>query len=301
MAEYYPERRLVRELFEIPIEKDKTKVMCAIYERWNYLRHFDCKCKSKTTLKLGKTEGLSVGANATFQGSIEKTLGVPGVASLKASLTATVGITVNWTQSKTEELTTECNPPKCGECDITIYQMIREYDLAIYKRGGFFKDGVWDRKWGGLLPEEIGSFTQVADCVEQHPSCKCPPQEIKADYDGRVTVDFGNVCILAPYRLTPQGIDIRIARQVISFPFSEYHEDAAALQSGLRMNFKREWLPAEALFYGGLKGSIFKAVVRIYRDPGSLGSHLPEQILEGSPSSQVAEPKFMKSKDKVSV
>jgi len=114
MAGYYPERRLVREIFEIPIEKDKTKVMCAIYERWNFLGHFDCKCNNKSVMKFGKTEGLSVGANATFQGSIEKTLGVPGVASLKASLTATVGITVNWTQSKTEEFTTIAAHPSAA-------------------------------------------------------------------------------------------------------------------------------------------------------------------------------------------
>jgi hypothetical protein len=294
MAQYYPERRLIRELFEVPIERDKTKVMCAIYERWNFTGHFDCKCNSKNTMRHSKTEGLSVGANATFQGSIEKTLGVPGVATLKASLTATLGITVNWTLSETKELITECTPPKCGSCDIAIYQLIREYDLAIYRRGGFFKDNQWDRKWGGLLPEEINSFTQLADCVEQDPSCKCPPQQTKADYDGRVTVDFGNVCILAPYRLTPKGVDIRIARQVISFPFYAYHENVAALQTGLMMNFAREWLPAETVFYGELNGAVFPAVVQIYRDPGSFGSHLPEQILEGSPSSQVAEPKELK-------
>jgi len=152
-----------------------------------------------------------------------------------------------------------------------------------------------------VLPEEVRSFTQLADCVEQDPSCKCPPQPAKADYDGRVTVDFGDVCLLSPYRLTPKGIDIRIARRVISFPFASYHQDAASLELGLRMNFQREWLPSETLFYGGLKGSVFPAIVRTYRDPGSFGSHLPEHILEGSPSSQIAEPHVVEHNEEVQV
>lgn len=290
MAEYYADRRLIRELFEIPIVPDKIKAMCAIYERWEFRRGFDCKCGNKVTLKLVKTEGLSATASATLQGTIESSLGVSGFASLKASLQATLGLTVNWSQAQTEEFTYECDPPECGSCDIAIYQLVREYDLAVYKRGGFFKTGIWDRKGGASIPELTGFYTEVTDRIEQDEKCKCSPREVRADYDGRVSVDFGNICILAPYRLTQTGIDIRIAKQVISFPFFEQHKAMDLLETGLRMNFQREWLPAESIFYGKLEGDVFEAVVRIYRDPGSFGLPLPEGTLEGSPSSQVAEP-----------
>lgn len=290
MAEYYPERRLIRQLFEIPIVTDKVKVMCAIYERWDFRRAFDCECGNKVTLKLIKTEGLSAAASAALQGSIESSLGVAGFASLKTTLQATVGITVNWSQVQSEEFTYECDPPKCGKRDISIYQLIREYDLAVYKRGGLFKAGVWDRNGGASIPELTGYYTEVTDCIEWSKSCKCPPQETRADYDGRVSVDLGNISILAPYRLTIKGIDIRIARNVISFPFFAYHEAVGSLESGLKMNFRRNWLPSETIFLGRLEGDTFEAVVRIYRDPGLSPSTLPEIILEGSPSNQVAEP-----------
>jgi hypothetical protein len=57
MAEYYPERRQVRELFEVPLEEDKIKAMCAGFERWDFVEGIDCKCGNKSTLKLGKAEG----------------------------------------------------------------------------------------------------------------------------------------------------------------------------------------------------------------------------------------------------
>ncbi len=290
MAEYYPGRRTIRTVFEIPIQKDKIKVLCAIYERWEFRRGFDCKCGNKVTLKLAKTEGLSAGASATLQGSIESSLGVSGIASLKTSLQATVGITVNWSQSQTEEFTYECDPPRCGTCDITIYQLIREYDLSIYKRGGLFKNGVWDRKTGASIPELTGYYTEVTDRVEQSEKCKCPPAETKADYDGRVSIDFGSICLLAPYRITSKGIDIRIARQVISFPFLEYHTAVSSLETGLRMRFEGSFLPAETIFYGRLEGDSFEAIVRVYRDPGSSTSLLPEIVIEGSPSTNVPSP-----------
>ena len=289
MAEYYPERRMIRELFEIPILTDKVKVTCAVYERWDFRRGFDCKCGNKVTLKLIKSEGLSAAASATLQGSIESSLGISGLASLKTTLQATVGITVNWSQVQTEEFTYECDPPKCGICNITIYQLVREYDLAVYKRGGLFKNGVWDRKGGACVPELTGFYTEVPDRVEWSESCKCPPQDVRNDYDGRVAVDLGNVCILAPYRLTTSGIDIRIARNVISFPFLAYHEAVGYLETGLKMDFRRDWLPSEAIFLGNLKGETFEAVVRIFRDLGLSGSILPEVILKGTPSAQVAE------------
>ncbi len=289
MAEYYADRRLIRPLFEIPIVPDKIKVMCAIYERWEFRRGFDCKCGNKVTLKLVKTEGLSAGASATLQGSIESSLGVSGLASLKTSLQANVGLTVNWSQAQSEEFTYECDPPACGSCDILIYQLVRDYDLSIYKKGGLFKASIWDHKAGAAVPELTGFYTQVTDRVEWSEGCKCPAKETRADYDGRVVVDFGNICVLAPYRLTAHGIDIRIAKRVISFPFLAYAKAVGSLETGLKMNFRREWLPDEAIFFGKLQGSTFEAVVRIYRDPGTLGATLPEIILEGS-SSQVAEP-----------
>lgn len=284
MAHYFPERRMVRELFEIPIQENKIKVQCAIFERWEFRKGFDCKCGHKTSLKLGKTEGVSSTVSATIEGSIENTLGPAGLIQLKTSLKGTLGAAVNWTQTQTEELMYECDPPKCGACDLSIYQLMRDYELAIYRRGGIFKSGVWDKKFGGSIPEQIGRYTEVPDCVERYEKCPCPPAESKADYDGRVSIDFGNVCILAPYRLTTKGIDIRLARLVVSFPFYEYHTAVGALETALKMSFQRSFLPSEAIFLGNLEGDSFEADVRIYRDPGASTSDLAEILLQGSPS-----------------
>jgi hypothetical protein len=285
MAHYFPDRRIIRELFKIDIVPNKLYVQCAIYERFEFRKSFNCTCGHKTSMKLSKTEGVSTKISAIIESSVEGALGVSGLAQLKSSIKATLGAEVNWSESRTEELNFECDPPKCGSCDLTIYQLMREHELAIYKKGGgIFRPEFWDKKWSGTIPEEVGSYAEVPDCLEWDEVCKCPPKQLNADYDGRVSVDFGDVCILAPYKFTEEGIKIRLAKLVISFPFYKYAEAVATLQTGLKMTFQRSFLPQEALFLGDLHGESFVGDVRFYRDPGAATQPLEENLLKGSPS-----------------
>jgi hypothetical protein len=285
MAHYFPDRRIIRELFKIDIVPDKLYVQCAIYERFEFRANLPCTCGQKTSKKFSKTQGVSTKISATIATFVEGSLGVAGLAQLKTSIQATLGAEVNWSESRTEETNFECAPPKCGSCDLTIYQLVREHELAIYRKGGgIFRPGFWDKKWSGTIPEEVESYAEVPDCLEWDDKCKCPPRHLNADYDGRVSVDFGDICILAPYKFTDEGIKIRLAKLVVSFPFYKYADAVTTLLTGLTMTFQRSFLPKEALFLGNLQGESYAANVRFYRDPGAATQPLEENLLKGSPS-----------------
>src|SRR5690348_441871 len=109
MAHYFPDRRIIRELFKIDIVPNKLYVQCAIYERFEFRKSFNCTCGHKTSMKLSKTEGVSTKISAIIESSVEGALGVSGLAQLKSSIKATLGAEVNWSESRTEELNFECD------------------------------------------------------------------------------------------------------------------------------------------------------------------------------------------------
>src|SRR5205814_4535455 len=82
-----------------------------------FRKSFNCTCGHKTSMKLSKTEGVSTKISAMIETSVEGALGAAGLAQLKSSIKATLGAEVNWSESRTEELNFECDPPKCGSCD----------------------------------------------------------------------------------------------------------------------------------------------------------------------------------------
>ena len=104
MAHYFPDRRIVRELFKIEIVPDKLFVQCAIFERFEFRKSFNCTCGHKTSMKLSRTEGVSKKISATIETSVEGTLGVTGLAQLKSSIKSSLGAEVNWSDSRTEEV-----------------------------------------------------------------------------------------------------------------------------------------------------------------------------------------------------
>ena len=103
-----------------------------------------------------------------------------------------------------------------------------------------------------------------------------------------MTVVYRSILVIFAFspltKLTDQGINIRLAKLVVSFPFYRYAEAVTGLQTGLKISFKRSFIPQEALFLGDLQGDSFVADVRFYFEPGATTQPLEENILKGSPS-----------------
>src|SRR5258706_14712983 len=112
--------------------------------------------------------------------------------------------------------------PKCGKDELTIYQLVREYELSYFRRGSWpFRSNVWDHKWTKTIIEETEKYDSIPDKTEYDERCGCETKE-SPDYDGRLCFDFDNLSLRVPYKLTLEGFNVRIAEHVISFTFSDY-------------------------------------------------------------------------------
>ena len=277
MPHYFPDRRKVRDLFWIPLKSKREKVSCAIYERWQFRKSVTCYCGAIGTVTYSKSKGVSETVSETLEHTIESSIGPVGIASVKAAIKQSISHQVNWSKTETEQASFPCNPPKCGRSETTIYELFREYELALYRRGWMpFRDEVWDRKWSYTVPEETGSYVGVPDTVEWDPLCRC---ETKAspEYDGRLSIDLGSLSLLVPYKQTTNGMDVRISNLVISFPFHDYKRALYGLEHGLNLPIRREFLPDALIFMGGLQGESWEANARVYKDEGT---QLPVSLVD---------------------
>src|ERR1035437_9331717 len=283
MAHYFGDRRKIRDTFWVVMKSGREKIECTIFERWAFEKSEVCYCGVEGTIKVSKSRGISQTTSTTIESTIEGSIGPLGLAQLKSAIKTSLGCEVNWRKAESEEASFPCKPPKCGRSETTIYQLIRDYELAGYSRGFLFRKNVWDRKWAYIVPEETGSYAGVPDFVEWDERCKCSPRA-SPDFDGRLSVDLGTLSLLLPYQLTPDGIKIRISNLVVSFPFFKHSAAVGALEHGLNITVERSFLPPALVFLGSLAGMTFEADARIYRDAGTKSSETAEPRLVAHPS-----------------
>jgi len=269
MAQYFTGRRKAGEQFEVKVS-DHKKVLCTVFKLWEERPGYECACGQKRKITVEKTWGISKKVSETIESTLESSLGVEGVASLKSEITGTTSHEVEWTYHETETEEFECNAPQCGCHQVRIAQLVYEYDLLCYERGWIFRRDVWDRKWAKTIPERTQLISSWDDTTEHDPRCKdCKPKEIPA-FDGRLSIDFGRLCIHPQYAMNASQLKIRVGKVGISYPVRSYHNTTRALEEGgLVMTFPRDFIDPPLLYLSGLDGKEVKGKVRVYSDSGT--------------------------------
>jgi hypothetical protein len=269
VAQYFTGRRKVGEQFEVKISSHK-KLLCTVFKLWEDRPGYECACGQKRKITVEKTWGISKKVSETIESTLESSFGADGVASLKSEIKGTTNHEVEWTyhEMQTEEF--ECKAPECGCHEVRIAQLVYEYELVCYERGRIFHRDVWDRRWEKTIPELTQSISSWDDTTEYDPRCKdCKSKEVPA-FDGRLSIDFGRLCMLPPYEMNPNELKIRVGKVGISYPMVSYHNTARVLEDGgLVMTFPRDFIDPPLLYLSGLEGKEVKGRVRVYSDSGT--------------------------------
>jgi hypothetical protein len=290
MSDYHVDRRNVQESFWIELTKEK-KAHCTIFERWAFERAESALCGTPGHIKIGRTEEQSKSVSSTIETSIESSIGPMGLLSLKSGIKATCGYEVNWNRGKSEEVSYDINPPKCGCTKLAIYQKIREYEVQVYCLGGpVFRKKVWDLAWANTVVEALGEYVGIPTTQDWDEMCKCDVKPAPSEFDGRLSLDLGAVNLLVPYQITADKLEIRIERLNVVFPIHNYLPALMELHGhGLTLTLKRSFIPPIFLFLGKLEGETFEAKTRIYEDAGTR-SREPEvpYVITGAMAEDIA-------------
>ena len=255
------------------LRSGKEILQCTIFERWiDTDSGCAVHCGDEATAEAEKTTGISEKSVETIEASVESSIGITGLAQLKSQLKGVLGYEVNWNKSVTTKMTYPCKAPKCGSYELTIYQLVRDYELTYFRRGSWpFKSDVWDRKWTKTITEETEKYDAVPDRREYDERCQCSPKD-SPDYDGRLCFDFGDLSLRVPYKLTPEGFTVRLAEHVVSFTFTDYSAGIRRLDDKLNISVPTKVIPEPLLFLSGIEGAEIEATVYKYVDLSSLPS-----------------------------
>ncbi|MGA8940259.1 MAG: hypothetical protein WB439_13940 [Acidobacteriaceae bacterium] len=264
MAEYFPGRRLVRNRFAAVVFPGKLRVDCTIYERWEFRIEGSCSCDHEAPVEYEKTRGVSKTSSVTVEKTLEALVGAPGLMQIKGALRESLGVEVNWSGSETERFSDVCKAPKCGRATLVIYQLVREYELLIWRRGQYpYGPNVWKQN-AELVSENVSSYTAVPETTRWDKRCGCD-EVASPEFDGRLSIDMGELCLLVPYKIQPEVLQVQIANIGVSFPFMQA-EGAQQLEMGLRLPMERRFLSPALQFFANLSSESLEVEAHIFRE-----------------------------------
>ncbi|HKB68287.1 MAG TPA: hypothetical protein VKC61_20670 [Pyrinomonadaceae bacterium] len=270
MAHYFPGRRQVGDKIQLNLDSGKARLDCCIFEYWlDNMPGCAVYCGDEVPIEVVKTVGITTKSSETLESTVEGSIGVTGLTQLKSQLKGVVGHEVSWTRTVSTKMTFTGKAPKCGKDELTIYQLVREYELSYFRRGSWpFRSNVWDHKWTKTIIEETEKYDSIPDKTEYDERCGCETKE-SPDYDGRLCFDFDNLSLRVPYKLTLEGFNVRIAEHVISFTFSDYAAGMRGLDHKLSISIATAVIPPALKFLGGIEGTEIDGVMYKYVDPSA--------------------------------
>jgi hypothetical protein len=84
--------------------------------------------------------GLTKTQREDFESLLKGSMGIQGIASIESGIKAKTGMEVTFECVINEKEEHEFTAPQCGRRTLTVYQLIREYDLSITEKNFFTKD-----------------------------------------------------------------------------------------------------------------------------------------------------------------
>lgn len=275
MAYYFDGRHQVSEPFAVEISKRK-RVICSISKVWVDTHVNECRCGMKIPFKVTRTWGVSQKESQEFESAIESSLGAKAIAQLKGSIKATSSHEMELTYTQSEEMSYECDAPDCGCCVLRVSQMVYDYEFICYTKGFLFKKDAWDREWTRTLREALPWYSGIPDKQEYDARCKGCKEERSPAFDGRLSIDFGNLSLLVPYKVNLLGLVTQVGSKVVVICGPDELEGLSK-RPYYPISLSRDMIHPALAFLGNLAPTVevFEGRARIYR---SFATHVRPKV-----------------------
>jgi hypothetical protein len=231
MATYFSGRKLLKDFSTLSSNR-RTRIDWRISEEWRDIDEGTASnCGVEGTCTVEAANGISEKTLSTLKQVAGATLGLKDVLSLKYDVELSLGREVNWQVSKKSVKTFRIQPPKCGRCALTVYQLFRIYELTCSRKKWLsFDEEKWVKLSTRTVEERTNNHDAILDTVESDPACRCanPPPEPK--FDGLMQLSFGTIGLRVPYRLTEAGLELRIDRQAVRIGGTDLPADGCEVE-----------------------------------------------------------------------
>jgi len=186
---------------------DNTFCDLSISQHWETIYRYDCSCGAEKTRTWRRKWGWSKEYSHAIEAELGFSLSI-GLASLSPKITAKINKSLTISIEEEVEEQTKFTAPKCGKHEITIYQLISEWNIKISQK-------IKRRLRKPLLKEFNPPIYRIAESnatiespkvYHELPDCNCKDG---VQYDGNVTLAINSGVINLPCkRLSDNKIEI---------------------------------------------------------------------------------------------
>jgi len=182
-------------------EIDGVKVVHSFREHWiRGNRRIPARCGISGDFEFQNSRGISFSEMSSLESTIEGTVGVEALASLKSSITEKSGVEFTLTREESEKITLSCPAKDCGSAIYHLYQLVRDHRLEFHKPR-FLRSPSLAME----TPREfVGEYDFHIDNIPDDPDCPCPVTDRRIGA-GWVRLMLNRLRITAEYNQLPDG------------------------------------------------------------------------------------------------
>lgn len=211
-------------------------------------------CGRKQSFTITKRIGVSQAEKQSVEGTIEGTIGVAALTSIKNSVKGVLQQEVAWETEVSSSQNFEFVAPKCGRLTALIMQLVRSYDFHYEDRRWLHRDS-----WSATLTEHTIYLYDDSKQIAWDERCRCEGKN-PGDYHGILKMLIGPVSALIPYRRRAEGgVDLQFGTRTVATQID--------VTKGFQGAVRREWLPPYVPFLVGRLADTYEATF----EPHELG------------------------------
>lgn len=287
MAKFFNGTRDIGQ-FSMDTTPGRERIECAVSEKWVDIdKSTTVRCGNAGSCDITKSIGLSQETSQTLETSIKSSIGPEAIAQLKTSVQATLGFQVNWSSNETVTKHFAYQAPPCGRLTLTIYQLMRVFNITYWRRRRWSRREVWENEWTRTLYEYTECHDGHQDSEDFDEQCKAQgcKRPDTGPSDGLLSFGIGSTNVRARYHMTVNGFEAKFGNHAVLFEFKDAAAGFQDVEEGFQVEIPSLIIPAPLRFLGNIEDN--QVVASVSRIEAAAAVLTPEEALAAEIGAQV--------------